>query len=102
MQTEFYRSTPDFRQTFSLVLVASMVGIGICNHIEKAPSARNQEPVILPACVQNAYYEPAALQSDAAEQVRALQHFAQVLLSETEDNPQPVVDLLNHHFWNLV
>lgn len=103
MQTEFYRSTPELRQTFSLVIVASLVGIGAHDQV-KSPYAAltTHEPVILPACVQNVYYEPVPPRSDPDKQVKALQHFAKVLLANTEDNPQSVEDLLNRHFWELV
>jgi hypothetical protein len=37
-----------------------------------------------------------------AEQAETLRRFASHLLHNTVDNPQAVIDLLNHHFWELV
>ncbi len=102
METEYYRSPTDLLPTFSLVLVASLVSASTLHRATKPPSASGYDLTIPPVCAHYAYYEPAALLPEPVEQVQALRHFAETLLSKTEDNPQPVVDLLNHHFWDLV
>jgi hypothetical protein len=102
MQTEFYRSSLDPRPTFSLALVVSVVGIGGHYQMDESAVAISRKSVVLPACVQYAYYESAPLLSDSDRQAQAMQRFAEALRSDIEDNPQPVVDLLNRHFWDLV
>ncbi len=102
METEFYRSPTELLPTFSLVLAVSLVGASTFHQINRLASVESPESHVLPACAHHAYYEPAPLVAQPLEQVEALRHFAETLLSKTEDNPQPVVDLLNHHFWDLV
>jgi hypothetical protein len=102
METEFYRSPTELLPTFTLVLAASLVGINSLHRIRGSALASSCQATVLPACAQYSYYEPAALAPEPAEQLQALRHFAETLLSNTENNPQPVVDLLNHHFWDLV
>lgn len=102
METEFYRSPTELLPTFSLILAASLGGINSLDRVNRAAIDRSHETVILPEPAQYAYYAPVAVALEASEQEEALRQFAKILLSKTEDNPQPVIDMLNQHFWDLV
>ena len=102
MRTEFYRSRVELFPTFSLVLAATLAGGATAERSEGVVGGNGNGSVVLPTCGQYVYYGPACRTAEPTEQIEALRQFAKKLLTNTEENPQPVVDLLNKHFWDLV
>lgn len=98
METEYYRSKSDLLPTFSLVLVASLVGLNSTAVTNSKQSTGNT----LPASARYAYYHSVDEACEANAQAEALKSFAEKLLNKTKDNPQQIVEVLNKHFWDLV
>jgi hypothetical protein len=102
METEFYHSQTESLPTFSLFLAVSLAGLNtVAGNI---PAGLLHEPIgsVMTVPSQYAYYKTSVKALESEEQLAALRHFAEKLLTDTEDSPQAVVDVLNRNFWNLV
>ena len=103
MQTEFYKLPVQLVPTFSVVLVASLVGFTaqepICPNITTGANA-----TYLPSINHFAlhHYMELAETVHSNQQTEVLRRFTNNLLGEMQDSPQEIVDVLNQHFWELV
>jgi hypothetical protein len=98
MRNSYYFAHSDLGSTTCPMLLAiSLVGLLTATQPTAGPIAEAEVAGV--GCCQHVYYYPIERERLRAELMR---RFGTGLLAATQDNPQPVVDLINRHFWELV
>jgi hypothetical protein len=98
-ETQFYRPATDVLPTVSLALAVSLAALNFKPNTDLVVNEAMDNECL---STHHAYYDETEPENESIEQIEALQRFAHAMLAQTEETPQPIVEMLNKRFWDLV